>query len=468
MGKISGVIDRVQRYAHTQTAIDIFNALTHRELLDSLEAKLPTHRERLFPPTETLSMFIAQVLSSDGSCRNAVDQAATQRLINALPLCSTATGGYCQARARLPLALIIHLTLAIALKIGAQVRKDWYWHGRRVRLIDGTTLTMPDTAANQAAYPQQSNQKPGLGFPICRSVGAFNLADGALVGAAISPYQGKGSDEQRLLRELLDHFEAKDVLLGDALFATYFLFVELRERGIDAVFEQHGARRRSTDFRCGQQLGPRDHLITLTKPKQKPEWMSQAEYERAPEQITVRELACGGKVLVTTLCEPNTWPKHEIKGLYQQRWDVELNFRHLKTTLGMETLRAKTPAMAEKELWTYLLAYNLIRWLMLSSAKLADIMPRTLSFQHTRQLLSHWQTLRPAPECIHDLIEPLLWMIAQHRVGNRPGRVEPRAIKRRPKPFPLLTMTRSQARASIRRFGHPKRKAGKTYQTIAA
>lgn len=468
MSKASATSTRVQHYAQTQTAIDIFNALTHPELLDCLEAELPPHRERLFPPTETLSMFIAQVLSADGSCRNTVDQAATQRLINGLPLCSTATGGYCQARARLPLDLMTHLTKAIAEQMQAQVHPAWHPHGRQIRLIDGTTVTMPDTPANQAAYPQQRNQKAGLGYPICRLVGAFNLADGALVGAAVSPYQGKGRGEQTLLRELLDHFEAGDLLLGDALFATYFLFAELRERGIDAVFEQQGARRRSTDFRRGRRLGPKDHLITLTKPRKKPEWMSQADYDHAPEQIVVRELAGAGKVLVTTLCESGTWPKHEIKALYQLRWDVELNFRHLKTTLGMETLRAKTPAMNEKELWTYLLAYNLIRWLMSSSAKLADVLPRTLSFQHTRQLLRHWQALCPLPRDTEDLIEPLLWLIAQHRVGNRPGRIEPRAVKRRPKPYPYLMMPRSQARESIRRFGHPNRKAGESIRAVTA
>lgn len=164
------------------------------------------------------------------------------------------------------------------------------------------------------------------------------------------------------------------------------------------------------------------------------------------------------------MCDSKACPKHEIKDLYKQRWDAELNFRHLKTTLGMDTLRAKTSAIVEKELWAYLLAYNLIR----ASARLADVLPRTLSFQHTRQLLSHWQALRPAPESAEDLIEPLLGLIAQHRVGNRPGRVEPRAVKGRPKPYPLLTLPRRQARKSIRRFGHPNRKAGESIQPLAS
>lgn len=459
---------RVQQYAADYTALDFFNALTHPALLQCLEDQLPAHRERLFPPTETLSMWLAQVLSADGSCQHAVDQAATLRLLSGLPLCSTGTGGYCQARGRLPGALIHALTEFICQVMDTNRPEGGLWHGRRVCLIDGTTVTMDDTPANQAVYPQQRNQKPGLGFPICRLVAAFDLGHGAVVDAAIGGYHGKGGHEQALLRELLARFQPGDVLLGDALFGTYFLFAELQARGIDAVFEQHGARRRSTDFRTGRALGPKDHLITLTKPKRKPHWMSDADYAAAPAQLTVRELATAGKVLVTTLCDAHDWPKHEIKALYRQRWDVEINFRDLKTTLGMAHLRGKTPAMNEKALWVYLLAYNLIRWLMASSAKLADVLPRALSFKHTVQLVRHWRAYSTRRSNDEDLIEPLLRLIAQRRVGNRPGRIEPRAVKRRPKPYALLTMARPEARETIRQFGHPKRERGESIKALAA
>lgn len=468
MSKPSPQWRRVQQHADAYTALDFFNALTHPDLQAGLEAQLPAHRERLFPPTETLSMWLAQALSADGSCQQAVDQAATLRLLSGLPLCSTATGGYCQARGRLPGALLQSLTDSVCQAMEADRPTDWLWHGRRVRLIDGTTVTMDDTPANQASYPQQRNQKPGLGYPICRLVAAFDLGHGAVVDAAIGGYQGKGNHEQALLRELLDRFQPGDVLLGDALFSTYFLFAELQARGIDAVFEQHGARRRSTDFRTGKRLGPKDHLITLTKPKKKPDWMSDADYAAAPAQLTVRELATAGKVLVTTLCDARDWPKHQMKALYQQRWDVEINFRYLKTTLGMEHLRAKTPAMNEKALWVYLLAYNVIRWLMASSAKLADVLPRALSFKHTVQLVRHWRAYNTRGANDQDLIEPLLRLVAQPRVGNRPGRIEPRAVKRRPKPYALLTMPRPEARETIRRFGHPKREHGESIKTLPA
>ncbi|MES1934687.1 transposase, IS4 family protein [Salinisphaera shabanensis T35B1] len=408
-------------------------------------------------------MFLAQALSADGSCRWTVDQAATFRVLAQLPCCSTATGGYCRARARLPLALIQQLTRKTARQCEAQPPAHWHSTGRPVRVVDGTTLSLPDTPANQARYPQPRSQRTGLGFPICRVVAAFNLADGALMDAAIGGYRGKGAHEQALLRELLEGFAPDDILLGDALFSTYFLLAELAERGMDGVFEQHGARRRSTDFRRGQTLGSRDHRITLTKPRKKPDWMSAQAYAAAPDHLTVRELAVGGKVLVTTLIDAQQWPKRALQQLYQQRWDIEINLRHIKTTLGMATLRCRTPDMAEKEVWVHLLAYNLIRILMADSARYADVLPRQLSFKHTLQLWESWRC--QARWITSDTpVDALLELIAQHRVANRPGRIEPRAVKRRPKPFPLLCVPRPDARAFIRQHSHPRRKSGESFR----
>lgn len=244
--------------------------------------------------------------------------------------------------------------------------------------------------------------------------------------------------------------------MGDALFATYFLLAWLLERGVDGVFEQHGARQRVTDFRRGEQLGPKDHQIHLSKPKQKPDWMSQEEYDSVPGSITVRELKTKNKVLVTTLLSPKAYPKCEIKELFKKRWDVELDLRNIKTTLGMETLSCKTPEMVEKEIWVYFLAYNLMRLLMAQSALLADILPRQLSFKHTVQLWLAWSQNTQATGAQAD--EGILFfLIAQKTVGNRPGRVEPRAVKQRPKPYPLLMEQREKAREKIRKHGHPKK-----------
>jgi hypothetical protein len=278
-----------------------------------------------------------------------------------------------------------------------------------VRLVDGTTVTLPDTVANQAAYPQQGGQKPGLGFPICRIVAVTCLSTGAVLNAAMGHFKGKGGCEQALLRTLLDTFAPGDMMLGDAFYGTYFLLAELQSRHVNALFEQHGARKRSTDFRKGERLGSRDHLITLTKPKIRPEWMTAEQYASAPEALVIRELEVGGKLLMTTLTCPVRVPKAALKALYQSRWQVELDIRHIKTTLGMETLSCKTPAMGEKEMWVYLLAYNLIRWLMAQSALMADVLPRTLSFKHTLQLWLGWSGNRPPkddPDFVHILAQP--------------------------------------------------------------
>jgi len=442
---------RVQHHAASSDAFRFFDVLTSPDLFDALEESLPEHRERLFPPVETLSMFMAQALKPDRSCQGIVDDVAVKRLLHGLPLCSTKTGAYCKARQRLPLKMVSAMTIMTGNLISGKVADRWNWRGRRVRLVDGTTVTLSDTPANQAIYPQQSGQKPGLGFPICRIVGITCLASGALLNAVMGKFKGKGSGEQALLRTL----DTGDLLLGDAFYATYFLLTELRVRGVDAVFEQHGSRQRTTDFGRGENLGSRDHLITLTKPKIRPEWMTVEQYESAPATLTVRELEVGGKVLVTTLLCPKATSKTDLKMLYKRRWHVELDIRNIKTTLGMETLSCKTPQMGEKEMWVYLLAYNLIRLIMLQSALLADVLPRSLSFKHTLQLwLAGNDTLvNSDDQCASEF----LLLVAKRTVGNRPGRIEPRAVKRRPKPYPLLMKTRAIAREEVRLFGHPKK-----------
>jgi len=445
---------RVQNHLSQSDIYSFFNLLTSDDLLSHIEENLPEHRERQYPPTETLAMFLSQALNADRSCQRVVNEAATNRLLGGLRPCSTSTGGYCRARQRLPLEMVRGLARLTGQLVDEQVPLQWRWRHRPVRLIDGSTVTLPDTEANQANYPQQGNQKDGLGFPICRFVGITCLSSGAVLDVAVGRYKGKGADEQTLLRSLLHNLEMDDIVLGDAFYCTYFLLAELRSRGIDGVFEQNGSRKRTTDFRRGQKLGKHDHLITYTKPRLQPPWMSDGAYAAAPDSLTVRELKVDGKVLVTTFCCSREVPKSAVRDLYKSRWNVELDIRNIKTTLGMETLSCKTPEMAIKELWIYMLAYNLIRLLMAQSAFLADCLPRTLSFKHTVQLWVSFTSQRRQP---HDdeQIAILMLLIAERRVGKRPGRIEPRAVKRRPKPFPLLTKPRQIAKAQIGRYGHP-------------
>jgi hypothetical protein len=444
---------RVRRHARHSDAYSFFNLLTGPELFEKVESLLPKHRERLFPPTETLSVFLAQALSADRSCQKAVNEAAVRRVAAGLGACSTHTGAYCRARTRLPVEMVCTLARYAGRWISAHALQPWCWRGRPVRLVDGTTVVMPDTPANQAQYPQPRSQKPGLGFPLCRLVAMMCLGSGAVLDAAMGPY--RGGDERSLLRLMLDTLKRGDVLLGDALYATYFLLCTLVARDIDAVFEQHGARQLSTDFRRGRRLGTRDHLIVLQKPVIKPDWMSQADYKQAPDTLTVRELRTGGKILVTTLLDSKQTSKSDLKLLYCSRWHVELDLRNIKTTLEMERLSCLTPEMAIKEIWVYLLAYNLIRLMMAQAAQLAQCLPRQLSFKHTLQLWIAWDHHRPGTGN-DDTLRTLFLLIAQQRVGDRPGRIEPRAVKRRPKPYPMLTKPREHARAYICKHGHPK------------
>jgi hypothetical protein len=442
--------DRVRRQVRQVEAVDFFNVLTGAELLESTDSYLPEHRERLYPPTVTLSMFMKQALNEDRSCQKAVNGWAAQRAAEGLSVRSVRTGGYCQARQRLPMEMVVALTRETAGLLSSKAPVCWRWRGRVVKLVDGTGISMPDTPDNQARYPQPSSQAAGVGFPLARLVGVICLSTGAVLDAGLGPFEGQGNSERDLLREMLGNFCAGDVMLADAYFCSYFLIATLQLAGVDVLFEQNGARR--TDFRRGQRLGERDHLVCWGKPKSKPQWMTCEQYAAFPDELIVRETEVGGRVLVTTLLNARQVSKGELSSLYAQRWHVELDFRNIKTTLGMEKLSCLTPQMIEKELWVYLLAYNVIRLLMAQAAHSAGVHPRELSFKHTVQMWTEWtsRTLPSNPPLRAEFFR----LIAQLSVGNRPGRIEPRARKRRPKPYPWLKVPRAEARRQIRIHGH--------------
>ena len=430
-----------------------FNLLTDPQMLETVEAQLPEHRERRFPPTLTLAMFLGQVMSADGSCQNAVDEAVVGRLLAGMNPGSVNTSGYCQARQRLPWEMVSTLVRQSALLLNEQTPWQWLWRGRHVKLVDGTTISMPDTGENQAHFPQHGQQEPGIGFPLARLVGVIDLSNGAVLDAAMGPYRGKGTGEHGLFRNLKACFSEGDVMLADGYYCSYFLIADMLRRGVDVLFEQHGAR--TTDFRRGERLGTRDHLVWWSRTA-RPAWMSVEEYRSYPDEIQVREVKAGKKVLVSTLCSPRKTPKAELERLYWQRWHVELDLRNIKTTLGMEVLSCKTPPMCEKELWVYLLAYNLIRLLMAEAALHAGVLPRQLSFKHTLQIWVAWSRRQFLSGSGEDTAT-LFVLIAQIRVADRPGRVEPRAVKRRPKPYPRLDRPRQQARMEIEKYGHAKK-----------
>lgn len=439
----------IVRRAKTTPAVEFFNVLTSPALLETTESMLPQHRERLYPPTVALSMFMRQVLEADGSCQKAVNGWAAQRAADGLSSCSVRTGGYCRARQRLPLEMVSALTRETGRLLSEMALEQWLWRGRTVKLVDGTGISMPDTPQNQAVYPQPSTQAPGVGFPQARLVMVICLATGAALDMALGPHSGKGTGELGLVRRLLKGFRPGDVMLADALYCNYFLIATLMAAGVDVLFEQNGSR--ITDFRRGQSLGVRDHLVCWRKPAARPEWMTPEQYAGFPDELTVREARVDHKVLVTTLLNHRTVSKYDLSELYAQRWTVELDLRNLKTTTGMDVLDCQTPQMNDKQLWVHLLAYNVIRLLMAQAASNAGVDPRGLSFKHTVQLWTEWTSrgLSATKDSGR-----LFTLIAQCKVGYRPGRIEPRMRKRRPKPYPWLKIPRAQAQRKIERHGH--------------
>lgn len=448
------VTREVRKLVQKADSMHFFNLLTGPELLESVEALLPEYRERKYPPTVTLAMFLGQVLSADGSCQNAVDEAIVNRLLNGVTDVGSAnTGGYCHARQRLPIEMVRQLARQTGALLTNHTPHAWLWRGRHVKLTDGTTCLLPDTPPNQAKFPQHGQQELGAGFPLARIVGVTSLANGAVLDVAMGPYKGKGTGEHGLFRELRGCFVEGDVMLADSYYCSFYLIADLLSRGVDVLFEQHGAR--ITDFRAGEKLGTRDHVVKWSKPA-RPTWMTVDEYQRYPSELTLREAKVGKKVLVTSFLNPREVCKRELGRLFLHRWNVELDIRHIKTTLGMDKLSCKDPEMCAKEAWVYMLAYNLIRLLMAQAAVYAGVLPRQLSFKHTLQVWIAWSHRQFLTDAAEDTAA-LFRLIAQVQVGNRPGRVEPRLIKQRPKPFARLQTTRRRARANIRKYGRPKR-----------
>ena len=415
--------------------------------------------DAVYTPPVTLWAFLSQMLhkAEQRSCVAAVARVVVLLAALGHKPCSGNTGAYCRARARLPEAVIRRLTLRMAKGCEEAVPSSWLWHGRHVKLVDGTTASMPDTEANQAKYPQHSAQDEGVGFPIVRMVLLFSLATGMLCDMAMGPYQGKETGEPALFRELFSRLEADDIVLGDRYYCSYFIIALLKELGVDFVVRLHQAR--TVDFRRGRRLGPGDHLVRWIRPA-RPTWMDQETYDRMPASIELREVLVqvnqpgfrvASLVVVTTLCDVEEYPAEEIAELYRGRWLAELDIRAIKITLDMDVLRCKTPEMVCREVWAHLLAYNMIRRSILQSAHASGCSPRDLSFTAAMQAIAaSWIVAVLSNRSMFGvLVDAHLTNLAGHRVGDRPDRVEPRAVKRRPKSHRLLTKPRAEARREL-------------------
>lgn len=432
------------------------------------QALFAQDEDGVYTPAVTTWAFLSQVLHKEEqrSCLAAVSRVLVLLVSLGLKACAKNSGGYCKARAKVPEAVLRRLTTEVAAGCEREVPRRWLWLGRHVKLVDGTTVTMADTDENQAAYPQQSGQEAGLGFPIARMVVLLSLATGMVGNMAMARYSGKETGEPALLRQLLAGLNPRDIVLTDRLYCSYFLIVLVLLGRCDFVARLHGSRK--IDYRKTKRLGAGDWLVTWKRPE-KPEWMDQATYDQIPKTLELRMVEVkvhepgfrtDAFFVVTTLLDPDAYPQDEIAALYRQRWLAELDIRAIKVSLGMDVLRCKTPAMVRKEVWTCLLAYNLIRKTMLQAADEADLSPRELSFTTALQTIAaSWGQLPVLDdETVARLIASQLASLTEQRVGHRPNRVEPRAVKRRPKPHRLLTMTRQKARELLRRGIDPYEK----------
>ena len=415
-------------------------------------------RDRIYTPWITLSLFLSQMLSDDHSCDGAVERLQKFRHDRGLSSASPDTGSYCEARQRLPEALIWDLARRIGRSIHDHSKSSWLFHDRPVKIVDGSTVVMPDTRENQAADPQPSTQAPGVGFPMARILVIFSLAVGTVLDAAVGPYRGKQTSELALLRQIIGHFQPGDIVLADRFSCSFWLIAALQARGVDVLVRLHQCR--TADFRRGRRLGREDHIVTWPRRQEIPAWMNRVEYDTMPRELAIRELRIRVRdrtkrvremVIVTTLLDPELYSGDELRGLFRERWHAELDLRTLKTVMQMEMLRTKSPEMVRQEIGMYLLAYNLIRGTMAKAARVEQVGPRRLSFKgalHTVRAFEEGH-LYEASRIAADLPR-LLELIGQKRVGDRPDRYEPRAVKRRPKPHPLLRMPRKEVRRLIR------------------
>jgi hypothetical protein len=438
------------RFARNQ-GLPFADVLTEASIRGVLDEHGVQFRDRLFNPFTTIWGFLSQVLSDDHSCRDAVSRVIAHRAANGLAVCSPNTTSYCNARGRLPTGVLRALAKQTARELQAGAPERWKWNGRSVFIADGSHVSMPDTEKNQASYPQPEAQRPGLGFPLARVAVLLSLATGACHDLAIAAYAGKGTGETTLLRQMYDTLAPGDVILADALFDDYFIACELRQRGIELVA-------RAQYQRVGTQTvqsGPDGDVLVWQRPN-KPRGMKGEHYRTYPKSLVMRQVSVDARDknnrveqfrVVTTILDASIGGK-QIGDLYERRWEGEVNIRSIKSTMKMDVLRCKTPEMVRKEIWAHLLAYNLLRTVMAVAAAESDVEPRQISFKGAKQAVTAFAPKIEAarPQDRPPLIDAMLTTVAYHRVGDRPGRWEPRARKRRPKPGYRLMQPRAATR----------------------
>ena len=439
--------------------------LSHRVLTPPADGTRRRHRR--FFLSRVFWCFIWQVLQPRTSCRAVVRQVQA--------FCETdqqhfdeSTSAYCQARSRLPLYCLEQALTESAQAADRRAMNGVPGWSRPIKVVDASSVRLPDTAANRKLYPYPTGQRPGCGFPVMQLCGLYSLASGAVLATAQSPWS---THEMRLFKDLWPELQRGDILMGDRSFGAYLLLALLPLRGIDVVSRLHQGRR--FNRRNAKRIGPSQWLAPWSKPPKRPKYLTEEEWATVPEtrlvriiRVCVQEKGFRTQELwiSTTLLDPIAYPAERIAQLYRRRWDMELCFRDLKTTMGMEELRCRTPATVHKELLAFLVAHNFMRCLIAQAASAHQVCRTRLSFKGAVDAArSFHQAMRLArsPGQVHRLQRRLLEILALDLIPLRPGRYEPRAVKRRPKPFSRLTKPRHLYREVPHRGKRIQKKPGR-------
>jgi hypothetical protein len=425
--------------------LDGLAAVVARFIPATLFAVVVGQRDRSFSPWVTFCAFLGQVLQRGASCRDAVRRVQAWHLATGGNPVDDNTSGYCQARQRLSLPVLRTAFSRLADWCTGRTRPADHWQGRVVKVMDGCGLSMPDTAANRKVYPYAGGQKPGCGFPTGQLVGLFSLATGHLARFVLSSWK---AHEAPLARELVGWVQPGEVILADRAFCSWGLLALFHRKGVDVVWRLHQARKRQSG------------LVTWAKPQGPGPW-EKSLWAELPAELHLRIVRFRVEVpgfrteeitLVTTLLDETKYPDAALADLFRRRWQVELCFRDLKATLGLDVLRTQTPSLIEKEIHVQAIAYNLVRALMLEAARQHDVPPDRLSFKGTVSTLRAFAPLfEPARTGAAKRFAELLCALAADPVPFRPDRVEPRAVKRRPKSYQLLTRPRHEMVVSASR-----------------
>jgi putative transposase len=402
-------------------------------------------RDRVFTPAITLGLFVSQVLSRSDACSTVMANFNRKRKDNGLPPVSSDASGYTKARARLPVELINPLSDRVRKMAHKMTPDDWKWKGLNVYLVDGFVLRAPDTFANQKKYPQPSCQKEGLGFPQVRVVVTTSLASGCVVHHNSSPVAGKKTGEVSLFREKHRDFEKGDIVVADSNFESFHDAALVIRRGVHMVCCINGTRTSPFEGAC---TTVEDMIVELGKPKFDPFRFTRKEWNTLPKRILYRLIryqvaGCEAPItIVTTLTDRQLFSTEDIADLFGLRWDVEVDIRSYKSSMGMGELRCLTPQNLDREIAVAVLGYNIVRVLICDTAAAMEVHPREISFSSARDA---WLAFRDEIETVDDTA----WMIhstASRLVRDRAGRNEPRAIKRRHAKYPKLKEPRRSHR----------------------